>query len=189
MIDGVKRRVLLTIGLVVGVCGAVPIAHAEEPGPLFRLVDTAAQRLLTADPVAASKWVDGGQIVDPARVGQVLDAVGADARTRGIDEAYVRRAFENQIHATEGIQFTRFGQWKFDPAVAPTTAPDLSQSRTAIDGFNKTMVAEMAAQWGVLRGAGCRVALDEARTSVIAQRALDPLYDRALDVATGSYCG
>ncbi|MDF2830371.1 MAG: hypothetical protein K0R01_3654, partial [Mycobacterium sp.] len=25
--------------------------------------------------------------------------------------------------------------------------------------------------------------------SVIARRALDPLYDRALDVATGSYCG
>lgn len=189
MIDGVKRRVLLTIGLAIGVCGAVPVAHAEAPGPLYRLVDTAAQRLLTADPVAASKWVDGGQIVDPARVAQVLDAVGADARSRGIDEAYVRRALENQIHATEGIQFTRFGQWKFDPAVAPTTAPDLSQSRTAIDGFNKTIVAEMAAQWGVLRGAGCRAALDEARTAVTAQRSLDPLYDRALDVATGSYCG
>jgi hypothetical protein len=32
------------------------------------------------------------------------------------------------------------------------------------------------------------VALDEARTSVIAKRSLDPLYGRALDVATGSYC-
>ena len=40
-------------------------------------------------------------------------------------QRYVRTIFTDQIAATEGIEYTRFGQWKFDPATAPTTAPDL----------------------------------------------------------------
>ena len=167
---------------------AVPAAHSDDASPLYRLVDTASQRLLTADPVAAVKWVKGGSLEDPARVAQVLDNVGADARDRGVDEAFVRRAFENQIHATEGIQYARFGQWKLDPAAAPTGAPDLAESRTAIDGFNRIMVDEMAAQRGVLQGAGCTTALNEARDDVIADRGLDPLYRQALDFATHTYC-
>jgi chorismate mutase len=169
---------------------AAPTAHADDDAdPLYRLVDAASQRLLTAEPVAAVKWVDGGSIEDAARARHVLDTVGADARDRGIDEAFVRRAFEDQIHATEGIEYIRFGQWKLDPAAAPASAPDLAESRTAIDGFNRTMVSEMAGQWGVLHGPGCAAALDGARQSVIADRGLDPLYQQALDFATHTYCG
>lgn len=166
----------------------VPVAGADEPAPLHALVDAAAQRLQTADPVAAYKWVNGGSIEDPARVATVLDNVAADATVHGIDPTYVRTAFENQIHATEGVQYILFGHWKFVPAAAPAGAPDLAESRTAIDGFNKTIVAEMAAQWGVLQGPGCPAALDDARAAVAAERALDPLYADALDVATRSYC-
>ncbi|BBY31757.1 chorismate mutase [Mycolicibacterium sediminis] len=168
--------------------GVASPARADEYDPLHGLVDTAAQRLLTADPVAAFKWIKGGSIEDPARVTQVLDAVGKDAHERGIDAAFVRRAFEDQIHATEGVEYTRFGQWKFDPATAPSTAPDLAESRTAIDGYNRTMVAEMAAQRDVLAGPYCRQALGDARAVVVAERRLDPLYARALDSATASYC-
>ncbi|HEV7420627.1 MAG TPA: chorismate mutase [Mycobacterium sp.] len=163
-------------------------ARADPPGPLYGLVDAAAQRLATADPVAAFKWIDGGSIEDPPRVQQVLAAVAADAVSQHVDEAFVRRSFSDQIHATEGVEYTRFGQWKLDPAVAPTAAPDLSASRTAIDGFNHTMVSEIALHWDSLRGPGCEVALDDARSSVAAARQLDPLYQQALDFATHSYC-
>lgn len=165
-----------------------PVVHAEGQAQLYPLVDAAAQRLLTADPVAAYKWVNGGSIEDPARVAQVLDAVAFDARGRGIDETFVRRAFEHQIHATEGVEYILFGHWKFHPADAPLNAPDLAESRTAIDGFNRTMVAELAARWEVLQGPGCLAALDEARAAVVAERALDPLYADGLAVATESYC-
>jgi chorismate mutase len=185
----VRLIALLVAGATLAALTATPSAHADATGPLYRLVDTASQRLLTADPVAAVKWVDGGSIEDAARVRQVLDNVAADARDRGADEAFVRRAFENQIHATEGIQYVRFGQWKLDPAAAPTSAPDLSESRSAIDGFNRTMVSEMTDQWPVLRSPGCHAALDDARQSVIAARGLDPLYQQALDFATHTYCG
>jgi chorismate mutase len=183
-----RRVVLVAAGVLVAMSGAVPVAYAAAPGPLYHLVDTATQRLQTADPVAAYKWVNGGSIEDRARVGQVLDTVGADARDHGIDEAFVRQIFTDQVHATEGVEYIRFGQWKFDPAHAPTAAPGLSETRTAIDGFNGAMVAEMAAQRDVLFGPGCAAALDEARAAVATARALDPLYRQALDVATSSYC-
>ncbi len=150
---------------VVGLTSA-PLAHADDD-QLFRLVDTAAQRLQTADPVAAVKWISGGSIEDPARVQQV---------------------FTDQIHATEGIEYLRFSQWKFDPATAPTTAPDLSESRTAIDGFNRTMVAELAAQRGLLHGPGCAAAVDAARAQVVTNQHLDALYQQALTAATRNYC-
>jgi chorismate mutase len=188
MVIAMRSVVVVVVAAVLGVCGAVPMAYADDSGPLYRLVDTAAQRLLTADPVAAFKWVNGGSIEDSARANQVLDAVGADARNRGLDEQFVRRIFENQIHATEGVEYTRFGQWKLDPAHAPTSAQDLSQTRTAIDNFNHAMVAEMSAQRDVLLGRGCAAALDAARASVVGARALDPLYRQALDFVTSSYC-
>jgi chorismate mutase len=167
---------------------SVPVTHADDD-PLFRLVDTAAQRLQTADPVAAVKWIKGGSIEDPARVDEVLATVGSQAQNAGADPVFVRKVFTDQIHATEGIEYLRFSQWKFDPAAAPTTAPDLSQSRTAIDGFNRTMVAELAAQQGVLRGPGCATAVDAARAEVTTIRQLDPLYQHALAAATKNYCG
>lgn len=168
---------------------AVPFqAQADVPDPLFALVDAAAQRLQTADAVAASKWTTGGPIEDPAREQQVIDAVTAAAERHGVDEGYVSRAFRNQIDATVAIQYGRFSQWKLDPATAPTTAPNLSESRTAIDGFNRTMVDEIAAQWDSLHSPSCLGDLDAAKNAVVADRGLDDLYQRGLDFATTSYC-
>jgi chorismate mutase len=167
---------------------AAPVANADPPEPLYVLVDTAAQRLATADAVAAYKWVEGGPITDAARANQVLDGVGADAAAHGIDPDYVRAIFENQIGATEAVEYTRFGQWKFDPALAPTTAPELTESRSAIDGFNKVMVDELALHWDSLHGPGCAAELAEATETVAASRNLDGLYRQALTSATRSYC-
>ena len=182
-----SAAVLVTGSLLVG---ALPVAASAEPAsPLYRLVDTAAQRLATADPVAATKWINHGPpIDDPPRAAAVLDSVGADATAHEIDAGYVRRIFTDQIDATEGVEYTRFAQWKFDPSTAPTTAPDLSESRRAIDGFNKTMVNEIALQWNSLRGPGCSQDLQVATDAVAAARALDPLYRQALSSATRSYC-
>jgi chorismate mutase len=184
-----RRSIAVTVGALIGVSSTVAVAQATAPGPLYQLVDIAAQRLRTADAVAASKWVNGGSIEDGVRADQVLDAVGTDARTRGLDEERVRRMFEDQIHATEGLEYMRFGQWKFVPSDAPTRAPDLTQIRSEIDEFNHAMVAEMATQRDVLFGPDCAQALQLARDSVAAARALDPLYRQGLDAATASYCG
>jgi len=163
-------------------------AAADVPSPLFALVDAAAQRLQTAQPVAASKWTTGGSIEDPARERQVIDAVVAAAKAQNVDPGYVERVFRDQIDATVGVEYGHFSAWKLDPASAPTTAPNLSDSRSAIDGYNHTMVNEIAAQWNSLHSPGCAGDLQTAKAAVVASRGFDDLYQRGLTFATRSYC-
>ena len=87
-----RTATLLTAATLI--VGLPATANAEPVGPLYRLVDTAAQRLATADPVAAFKWINGGDITDPQRVNQVMAAVGSDATAHGIDAHYVA----NRLH-------------------------------------------------------------------------------------------
>ena len=163
-------------------------AAGAQTEPLYDLVDAAAQRLQTADPVAAVKWLRGGSINDPARVQQVLAAVSADAESAGVPSNYVTTVFTDQIDATEAIQYSRFSWWKLDPAAAPTSAPDLSASRAQIDGLNHRMVSQIAEQWPVLHSPDCQGSLDSAKSAVEDNRQFDPLYRQALDAATRSYC-
>jgi chorismate mutase len=168
---------------------AAPIqSHADEPSPLFTLIDAAAQRLQTADAVAAAKWTTGGSIEDPAREKQVIDAVTAAARARGVDPGFVETAFRDQIAATVAVEYGLFSEWKLDPANAPVRAPDLADSRSAIDALNHTMVTEIAQQWDSLHDPGCLADLEAARDAVVTARDLDPLYRRGLEFATRSYC-
>ena len=179
----------MAASLLVGPFALIATADAEPVSPLYRLVDTAAQRLATADPVAAFKWINGGDITDPQRVDQVMDAVGSDAAAHGIDPQYVATVFTDQINATEGIEFTRFAQWKFDPSIAPTTPPTCADSRTAIDGFNKTMVDEIALQWNSLHSPSvcCRPAERRVTPSVPNADSTRSIR-RRLSSATRSYC-
>ena len=168
--------------------GSAPGAEATEPSPLTPLVDAAAARLQTAEPVAAFKWLTKGSIEDPARADQVLAAVTADAATAGIDPDYVGQVFSDQISATEAVEYGRFSEWKLDPAAAPTTAPDLSASRSAIDALNHTMVAEIATHWELLQSPQCVDDRSGAVAVVADAHQLDALYREALDFATHSYC-
>ena len=163
---------------------------AAEPGtPLVSLVDSAAQRLQTADPVAAVKWHTQTPVHDAERVQQVLAAVTADADSHHVDPDFVRTVFEDQIDATEAVEYARLSQWLLDPASAPASAPDLASSRAVIDALNQTMVEEIARQWDSLHTAQCPADLGRAVEVVAASRNLDDLYRLALSRATASYCG
>jgi chorismate mutase len=175
-------------GIAMSIGGLAPRAHADTPSPLTALVDAAAQRLQTADPVAANKYKTGGAVDDPAREQQVIDTVTAAANAKHIDAGYVRDVFRNQIDATDSLEHSHFAQWKIDPASAPATAPELSASRDLIDKLNETMVNEIAAQWGPLHAPTCNTDLENAKNNVVRARQLDPLYQQALNYATHMYC-
>jgi chorismate mutase len=163
-------------------------AETDGPDSLLELVDAAAQRLQTADPVAAFKWQANSPIEDPPRVDKVLVDVSTDATRHHVDPGYVTQLFSDQINATDAIEYSRFAEWKLDPAGAPATAPDLSTSRAAIDALDHTMVAEIARHSDVLQSPACAGELDDARRAVAGARQLDELYQRALSFATRSYC-
>ena len=175
-----------------GTAAAAPAqsARADNPTTLYDLVDAAAQRLQTADPVAAYKWATGtDDIEDPPRVQQVLAAVTADATANHIDAGYVRQVFDDQINATESIEYARFAQWKVDPQSAPTAPPELSASRAAIDALNGRMVTEITSRWDLLHSPDCAADVANAKDAVTSARQLDAGYQRALGFATRSYCG
>jgi chorismate mutase len=189
-LDGYLRRCAALVGALtaLAVMPTTAPARGDDANPLLDLVDAAAQRLQTAEPVSATKWINGGSIDDPPRVEQVLAAVSADATGRGIDPDYVRQMFTDQIDATEAIEYTRFGQWKLDPGSAPRIAPDLAASRATIDGLNTEMVEQVALRWSVLHSPDCNRMLDDATTAVTTARMLDPLYQQALAFSSQSYC-
>jgi chorismate mutase len=190
---GRARRVVARAALpgMVGVLVfAAPLARAraDSTGPLTALVGAAAQRLQVAEPVAAFKWNTHGAIEDPGRVEQELAKLGAEATAAHVDPNYVTRVFGDQINATEAIEYSRFAGWKLNPADAPATAPDLSASRSTIDGLNQTMLTQIAADWDELHSPACAPDLDAARSDVVRARQLDGLYQQALSLATQSYC-
>lgn len=183
------------IALVASLCsiGALTLsmpapARSDDGSPLNALVDAAAQRLQVAEAVAASKWATHGLIEDPGRVQQELAQLGADATARGIDADYVTRVFGDQINATEAIEYSRFADWKLNAADVPAEPPDLASSRSAIDGYNQTMLSQIAAHWDLLHSPGCAAEVDAGRGGVARSRQLDGLYQRALILATNSYC-
>ncbi|WP_029106657.1 chorismate mutase [Mycobacterium sp. URHD0025] len=181
-------RTAAAAALILAALTMVPIAQAEPPSSLLPLVDAAAQRLQTADPVAANKFRTGGPIEDPRREQQVIDATRAEAVGRQIDPAYVSDVFRDQIDATVAVEYGLFSQWKLDPATAPVTAPDLAASRSTIDQLNHTIVNEIADRWPALHSQACQADRANAVEAVATARDLDPLYRRALDYATRSYC-
>ncbi|WKG05362.1 chorismate mutase [Mycolicibacterium sp. HK-90] len=174
--------------LMLAVLSGAPLARAQDPSPLLPLVDAAAQRLQTADPVAANKFRTGGNIEDPQREQQVIAATTAEAASRNIDPAYVGQVFRDQIDATVAVEHGLFAHWKLNPGTAPTDAPDLAASRSTIDALNHTMVNEIADRWPTLHSPSCAADLAGAVDAVATARQLDPLYRRALDHATRSYC-
>src|SRR5262249_19550608 len=142
----------------------------------------------TADAVALYKWNTHGAIEDPGRVQSELATLSADATGKHIDPDYVTRVFGDQINATEAIEYRRFADWKLNPSGVPAGSPDLSVSRSLIDGLNQTMLAQIAANWDLLHSPRCGAQLDAARHHVIQTRQPDSLYQQALGTATQSYC-
>jgi chorismate mutase len=181
------RALLVTVATLPAVTLLATPARADA-GALSELVDAAAQRLQIAEPVAAFKWNSHGAIEDPARVQEELAKMSADAAGEHIDPTYVTRVFGDQINATEAIEYARFADWKLNPSNAPAGSPDLSASRSQIDGLNQTMTTQIVAHWDLLHASACGPQLDAARAVVIRARQLDTLYQQALSLATQSYC-
>ncbi len=159
-----------------------------DTNALTELIDAAAQRLQIAEQVAAFKWNSHGAIEDPGRVQEELAKLSADAAGEHIDPTYVTRVFGDQINATEAIEYTRFADWKLNPSNAPAGSPDLSASRSEIDGLNQTMMSQIMARWDLLHAPTCGPQLGAARAVVIRARQLGSLYQQALSLATQSYC-
>ncbi|MFF7643246.1 chorismate mutase [Streptomyces canus] len=197
------RRALITftataavVLTATGTAVAVPVSRSAAPPhsatlsltALHPVVELAADRLATADLVAAAKWGTDSPIDDPAREQQVLDNVAAQATELGADPDEIRVIFRDQIEANKIVQRGLFQRWTDHPDQAPTTKPDLSVVRQQINRVTSALV-EALADTSQTRGAfTCRAELALAGLQVHHEDHLDALHTRALVRALPSIC-
>ncbi|MEV7192099.1 chorismate mutase [Streptomyces sp. NPDC093510] len=166
-------------------------ATTASPGPYVRLrplADLSAQRLATADLVAAAKYGTDSPIDDPARERQVLDAVADQAREIGADPAVTVRIFRDQIEANKVVQRGLFRRWDADPSQAPTHRPDLAEVRKEINRVNGELVRGIAASPEARTAPYCGGVLTAAAAQVRHEHRLDALHSVALGRALRSVC-
>lgn len=164
--------------------GAAPVASPTLTG----LTEAIAGRLALADTVAATKWASGAAIDDPAREQVVLDTVSQLATDRGLDPAYVRGVFRNQIEASKTVQRGLFAQWRLPGQTAPPATSDLGPVRTAINEFTVAIVDQLAAAGELVTSFRCPPELITATGRTAADFGFDPLHTGALIQAGSSVC-
>ncbi|GGS07765.1 chorismate mutase [Streptomyces aureoverticillatus] len=148
-----------------------------------------AQRLATADLVAAAKYGTGSPIDDPARERQVLDTVARQAEEVGADPGATVRIFRDQIEANKVVQRALHRKWGADPASAPTERPDLAKVREEINRVNGDMVRAIAASAPARTAPYCTGVLTATIAHVRHEQRLDRLHTVALVRASRSVCG
>ncbi|MEU5001961.1 chorismate mutase [Streptomyces sp. NPDC021622] len=172
---------------------AVPVqrtalAHGTPYDLLHPLADLSAQRLATADLVAAAKYGTDSPIDDPAREKQVLDDVARQAREVGADPEVTVRIFRDQIEANKVVQRALHHRWDADPSQAPTERPDLAEVRKEINRVNGELVRAIAASPSARTAPYCGGLLTAAAVHVRHDRHLDALHTAALERALRSVC-
>ncbi|MEU6125165.1 chorismate mutase [Streptomyces sp. NPDC047123] len=177
--------------------GGTAVAAADRPGAgavtessarLRPLAELSAQRLATADLVAAAKYGTGSPVDDPAREQQVLDTVAAQATEAGADPEVTVRIFRDQIEANKVVQRGLFRHWDADPSQAPTERPDLAEVRAEINRVNAELVRGIAASTGARTAPYCGLMLAAAADGVRRADRLDALHTVALGRSLRSVC-
>ncbi|MFF7973513.1 chorismate mutase [Streptomyces sp. NPDC007905] len=159
------------------------------PAALHPVVELSAERLATADLVAAAKWGTESPIDDPVREQQVLDSVAAQAEQLGVDPDEVRLIFRDQIEANKTVQRALFRRWTDHPEQAPATRPDLSVVRKEINRVNAALVQTLAGTAADREAPVCLPELVLAVVHVHHEKDLDPLHTTALARSLRSVCG
>ncbi|MEU8031140.1 chorismate mutase [Streptomyces sp. NPDC049099] len=169
---------------------AVPGTAAAAPrsSPLRPMASLAAERLATADLVAAAKWGTDSPIDDPAREQQVLDSVAAQAEQLGADPDDARRVFRDQIAANKIVQRGLFARWTAHPEQAPTTRPDLNVVRQTINRINTDLVRTLADTTAERTTPACGPELVVAVVEVHHEKHPDLLHTGALVRSVASVC-
>jgi len=180
------RTTVIAAAALLALPGTAAAAPASSPPhPVAAL---SAERLATADLVAAAKWGTDSPIDDPAREQVVLDSVAAEAQRIGADPAEVRRIFRDQIEANKAVQRGLYARWTAHPEQTPTTRPDLNVVRQTINRINTDLVQVLADSGPQRTAPTCRPELAVAVVEVHHEKHPDLLHTGALVRSLISVC-
>ncbi|MFX1761392.1 chorismate mutase [Paraburkholderia sp. A1RI-2L] len=125
----------------------LPAASARADGDdtaLTNLVALVSQRLSLAEPVAHWKWLNHKPITDTPRENALLADVQKRAAAAGVDPAFARAFFRDQIDASTQVQQALFTSWQSSQAPAGP-APDLATvTRPQLDRLTAQLIGALA---------------------------------------------
>jgi chorismate mutase len=190
-----RRALLATSAFAVtlaAVLGAAAPAQAcprdpAEQQAVTAVASAALDRLEIADDVAASKWLSGKAVADPAREQAVVDATIAAAKADGVDPVAAERIIRAQITASKQVQYALIARWHAHPDEAPTTAPDLTTSvRPRLDAVDARLVPAIGAASAALDDQRCGHLVKDARDEV--GQGLDDAHRKSFRTALATVC-
>ena len=156
---------------------ATPAATADPLSTLLNLID---QRLAIGAEVARSKWNSGAAIEDLKRESEIVDAIGAQAASHGLEPTLAKQFFQAQIEASKTIQNARLAQWRATQQPAFSDAPDLLRDiRPQLDRLTPAMLDALAKALPALHAPAARARLNNYADNAARRAALAPLLEAA----------
>ena len=156
---------------------ATPAATADPLTTLLNLID---QRLAIGAEVARSKWNSGAAIEDLKRESEIVDAIGAQAASHGLEPTLAKQFFQAQIEASKTIQNARLAQWRATQQPAFSDAPDLLRDiRPQLDRLTPAMLDALAKALPALHAPAARARLNNYADNAARRAAMAPLLEVA----------
>ncbi|KVE38010.1 chorismate mutase [Burkholderia sp. TSV86] len=183
------RSSLAAAALSLAMTATPRIAFADgDDTPLTNLVALVSQRLALAEPVAQWKWINKKPISDPPREAALLADVEKRAQRSGVDPAYARAFFEDQISASKAAQNALFANWR--ATHGPTgPAPDLATStRPQLDRLTQSLLSALARVAPLHDAPDCPSRLARSVTNWKTLTRYDSNQKNALDIALSHVC-
>src|SRR5258706_11561979 len=122
---------------------SAPATYAADVDPaLTDVVSLVSQRLAIAEPIAHWKWVHHEQILDKARQQQGLANITARAQSAGVDPAFARAFFRDQLDESTETQRALFARWQQVPPTGATVDPK-TVSRPERDRLTQLLIVAL----------------------------------------------
>ncbi|MGM3277680.1 chorismate mutase [Ralstonia sp. 24A2] len=167
-------------------CTAPVTAQESTFAPLLRHL---ADRLVTADQVALSKWDTGQSVYDPEREAKVIANVSGIAPTFGLSATDVANVFADQIEANKEVQYALLNDWRRAGAAPATPRQSLSGDiRPRLDTLQTSILQSLREAAPARSQANCLTQVAHEIGRVAHEKSLDTLHRIALDRATARLC-
>jgi chorismate mutase len=175
----------LVAGLLSG-CSSLPAAQDDAFVPLVRHL---ADRVMTADQVALSKWDSGRPVHDPQREAQVIANAVAAAPAYGLAAKDVEDLFTDQMEASKQVQYARLDAWKRQGGAPAWERQSLSDEiRPRLDRLQVEIMEDLRHLAPARKAADCPARLADAVERVARREAFDDVHRAALDRAVARVC-
>ncbi|WP_199031360.1 chorismate mutase [Ralstonia sp. ASV6] len=181
------KTALLACALCLVAGCATPVTAQESAfAPLLHHL---ADRLVTADQVALSKWDTGQSVYDPEREAKVIANVSGIAPTFGLNTTDVANVFADQIEANKEVQYALLNDWRRAGAAPTTPRQSLSGDiRPRLDKLQTSILQSLRDAAPARGRSDCLREVAREVGRVASEKSLDTLHRIALDRATARLC-